>query len=109
MSDIAQRLREASKAAQQIEFRAVTLPAGAPKSHECHLNVDQFVKAYPGHRAVRGWLVAGMLQKHSVVAAPDGSLFDITPLPYRVSFFSHPGPEDEFWAVADYLSPEFSL
>lgn len=109
MSDIVHRLREASKTAQPIRFRAVAFPAGSPQSHECHLNVDQFVKANPEHRAVRGWLVAGMLQKHSVVAAPDGSLFDITPLPYRVPFFTHPGPEDEFWAVTDYLSLEISL
>ena len=51
--------------------------------------------------AGRGWLVSGLiLDWHSVVAEPDGTLFDITPLSMRgLRFLRHAGTESEFWAL----------
>jgi hypothetical protein len=50
------------------------------------------------------------MQKHSVVADPNGDLFDITPLRYRYPFFAHPGSETEFWNLRPegVLPTEFS-
>lgn len=57
-----------------------------PQPNMCHYNVSYFCEHNAGHTPVRGWLyfelpgltVAKFLS-HSVVRAPDGVLYDITP------------------------------
>lgn len=72
-------------------------------AHNCHDNVARWiaVKA-PGHRHVRGWLVAQtcggyVFDKHSVVGI-GAELLDITPRSDRfvLPFLPHEGTSEEF-------------
>jgi hypothetical protein len=53
-----------------------------PKPNECHENATTWSELKEGFTPVRGWLYfgeAGLLVAHSVVRAPDGDLYDLTP------------------------------
>jgi hypothetical protein len=92
---------------QTIEV--VRLPGWEPKAACCHE-----VKANPGSKSIRGWLIQGgcdpifIIAAHSIVQRPDGSLIDITPTdrfecdvradPPR-QFVRHPGDEQSFWEI----------
>jgi hypothetical protein len=62
---------------QTIE--AVRFPDWEPKAACCHDNVDAWVKANPGSRSIRGWLIQGgcdpifIIAAHSIVQRRDGS------------------------------------
>ena len=105
--DLTTRLAEAAKHAKAIPFLEVMLPTGSPQENKCHENVEVWVQNHPEYSIVRGWLiVSSTIAKHSVTAAPDGVLFDITPLRYRYKFFSHPGSEQEYQVLlSGGLSP----
>jgi hypothetical protein len=59
----------------------------APDPNNCHLNVETWVLNNPEYGAVRGWLYFDFADAlpfvrfvaHSVVRAPDGVMYDITP------------------------------
>jgi hypothetical protein len=111
---------------------AVTVPyekrelKGAPATeHGCHNNADLFVIENPDHKSVRGWLVFDLhktsegdvrlcrFTSHSVVEAPDGTMFDITPsrASQRYPFLRHEGPEGEFEAIvlAGHVHIEYQI
>jgi hypothetical protein len=80
------------------------MTSGPATEHECHNNVDRWVSENPDHKAVRGWLFFNMLLRftaHSVVEAPDGRMFDLTPsrASQRYPFLRHHGPNNEFEAI----------
>jgi hypothetical protein len=96
--------------ATRVPFRQASAGAWRPKVAECHQNVTAWVERNPKHAAVRGWVTwypvlnGVRLTHHSVVQAPDGSLFDITPLrdeSYRpgMRFIRHVGDEQTFWQM----------
>jgi hypothetical protein len=88
-----------------VPYEPQTMVSGPPSEHECHNNVERWVSEHPDHKAVRGWLVFDLLGRftaHSVVEAPDGRLFDLTPAPLasqRYPFLRHHGPDIEFEAI----------
>jgi hypothetical protein len=109
-----------------VPYESRTMASGPPTEKGCHNNVDRWVLEHPNHKSVRGWLVFDwteneigrrMLSRmlrlpvplplyrftaHSVVEAPDGRLFDLTPAPLasqRYPFLRHHGPEGEFEAI----------
>jgi hypothetical protein len=99
---------------QTIEVVRVSLPDWEPKAACCHENVDAWVKANPGSKSIRGWLIQGgcdplfLVTAHSIVQRRDGSLIDITATdrfdgderadPPR-QFVRHPGDEQSFWEI----------
>lgn len=99
---------------QMIEV--VRVPGWEPKAACCHENVDAWVKANPGSKSIRGWLIQGgcdpifLITAHSVVQRRDGSLMDITPTdrfdgdergdPPR-QFVRHPGDEQSFREIKE--------
>jgi hypothetical protein len=107
-----QCLYERRHQAATIPFEAGTMESGPPTEHECHNNTDRWVREHQDHKSVRGWLVIdyneatqGLFNNckfiaHSVVEAPDGRLFDLTPsqASQRYPFLRHDGPEKEFVA-----------
>ena len=100
------KLSEAAPVAQKrVKFRN----GDEPGSNTCHENVERWVREHPECASVRGWLVSGLiLDAHSVLAEPSGSLFDITPLSIGgLPFLRHCGSEGEFWAVAQH-SPQIN-
>ncbi len=74
-----------------------------PKPEACHENARNWGRAHPGWTVVPGWIVlsgmgdAVMLAAHSVVKAPQGDMFDVTPFPESDAlrstrkFVMHPG------------------
>jgi len=98
-------LHERRGEALEIAKRSAAFRNGdTPVANDCHANVDRWIIENPGHAAVRGWLIVSdmglccMYAAHSVVAAPDGVLFDITPLPsgYTFRFLPHAGSDADF-------------
>ncbi len=103
--------------AKPVPFRKVSLDGWRPRaSPHCHENVDTWVRAMRGHRAVRGWVFlkecytgSGFgeeLTAHSVVRDEKGNLFDITPiqdekLRQSMRFVLHVGDERLFWEFAN--------
>lgn len=77
-----------ARAQEAVVVRRVQVAIGdwTPQANMCHHNVSWFCENSPGYTPIRGWLyfdlsglaVAKFLS-HSVVCAPDGELFDITP------------------------------
>jgi hypothetical protein len=70
-----------------VPFKEVSIGEWRPKVAECHGNVDTWVRSNPQTVAVRGWVtlypigeLGIKLTAHSIVQAPDGTRFDITPL-----------------------------
>ena len=107
------KLRETIKHAVVVPFRDVRFQdRTAPSRNNCHETVDGWIRENLEDRAVNGWLVSGLIiDRHSVVEGPDGHLFDITPLEYRVAFIRHPGTDEEFWSLPAQvnLAAEFEL
>lgn len=77
--------------------------------HRCHDNVAAWVKLYPKHKQVFGFLVANereidtsLVIPHCVVEDTDGTLCDITPgeSVYRYPFVRHVGSLAEFELIA---------
>jgi hypothetical protein len=106
-----QCLYERRHEAVMVPFEARTLESGSPSYHNCHNNVDRWVREHPNDKAVRGWFVndvnadglwpACYFIAHSVIKDSTGRLIDITPnrasQPYP--FLQHDGPEDQFIAI----------
>jgi hypothetical protein len=74
-------------AGEGVELQEKILTRYEPSLHRCHDNVLEFVEKHPELTHVRGFYVANrqpiadttLVIAHSVVAAPDGSLNNITP------------------------------
>lgn len=72
--------------AAPLETLEVHMGDWSPQENMCHHNVTKFCDSNPDYIPVRGWLyfdlpglnVAKFLS-HSVVRAPNGTLYDITP------------------------------
>jgi len=89
-----------------VEPRNVFFADGsAPTANNCHDNVDRIVREQPGSEAVRGFFIQQIamtgtfiLHHHAVVRAPDGELYDPTPIlaQTRPAFLPHQGSEAEF-------------
>lgn len=103
---------EMSGTASFVPFKPnIRLGNWKPKVADCHGNADYWVKHYPGHVAIRGWIALMEAEPdpvvytaHSVVCGPDGELFDITPLYNaedirRGKFISHVGDDATFLAM----------
>lgn len=102
-------MRRSAEAATVAKLQ-VQVGEWKPKENMCHHNVSYFCEMNPEYRPVRGWLyfnlpglpVAKFLS-HSVVRAPDGTLYDITPwnasqgYPFIASCLS----EDEYAQLVD--------
>jgi hypothetical protein len=96
-----------------VPFEPQTITSGQPQEHDCHSNTDRYVRDHPDHKSVRGWMIFDYnkttqgwwpvcrFMAHSVVEAPDGRLFDITPsqASQRYPFIRHSGPDSEFEAI----------
>jgi hypothetical protein len=91
--------------------------AWQPIANDCHNNTDRFVLENPGFKSVRGWRVFDYsdlgffrFMSHSVISAPDGHLFEITPNPtgYAPPFLRHLGLEGEFEAIVEAGWPSLS-
>jgi hypothetical protein len=113
---LARQLYEARHLAQTVPYMACSLPGWSPAEKECHRNADYWCLHNPGHLALSGWMVfdwtaAFLLDQpsryhftaHSVVRAPNGALFDLTPSQahQRYPFLPHPGPDEEFVALVE--------
>ena len=77
---------EAALAGMSVQtIEVVRLPGWEPKPACSHENVDAWVRANPGSKSIRGWLIQGgcdptfIIAAHSIVQRRDGSLIDITP------------------------------
>jgi hypothetical protein len=111
------------KEAVVVPYEPRTMTSGPPTERDCHNNVDRWVLEQPDHKSVRGWLVFDRtgdeiarrilslalprpvslcrFTAHSVVEAPGGRLFDLTPsnVSQRYPFLRHQGPDGEFRAI----------
>lgn len=77
-----------------------------PSQNECHANVTQIHLHDSSHTPVRGWLYfdfGGALDRvqflaHSVIRAPNGELWDVTPsmASQEYPFIADDGPEEAF-------------
>ena len=108
-----------------VPYEPRTMTSGPPTEHECNNNVDRWVLEQPNHKSVRGWLVFDWtvvhqffpeiplyrFTVHSVVEAPDGRLFELTPsgASQRYPFLRHHGLEGEFETIvlAGYTDLDF--
>ena len=78
---------------------------------QCHANATEFHLQDPSYVPVRGWLYfdfRGLLTHvkfvaHSVVRAPDGQLWDITPVdtPARYPFLAATEGEDDYASLVE--------
>jgi hypothetical protein len=115
-TQLAKQLYELRDTARIVPFVSVGIGDGSapddwkPVPRFCHANVDTWVWRCPEYQAVRGWVIFDFRNgppvtrshfqfvSHSVIAAPDGRLLDITPAqisqPYP--FIRHPGTNDDF-------------
>ena len=100
--------------AKKVPFKPVSLEGWQPEASKCHENVDIWVRENEnsGYFAERGWINSynifqGIrLTAHSVVKAPDGRLFDITPLlderlRATTRFVPHIGSDECFFAIKE--------
>jgi hypothetical protein len=92
-----------------------------PRPNLCHDNVDVWIGRSPEYQAVRGWVVFDFstnplfhaspfvrFTAHSIICAPDGKLWDITPQPHvsqRYPFIQHSGTNEDF----DSLRRDYSV
>jgi hypothetical protein len=106
-------LRARRSEAKPVEFRQVRFNDGTePEFWKCHDNVARWVNEDPDYLVALGWLLASgglLLDRHSVVRGPDGTLFDLTPMHGpRPPFLEHRGTSEEYDAVAPGL-PQVNL
>ena len=81
-----------------------------PEPHARHANVETWIRHYPAHKRVTGFLLQGPLLgcwrvlAHSLVQVEDGSLIEITPQEgdQQHPFVRHTGTEEEFEEFADH-------
>jgi hypothetical protein len=116
LKDLAKRLYGLRYTARIIPLATVEIDDDSPSGDRkpfprfSHDNVNIWVRRSPEHKAVRGWLVFDFstnptfrasfvrFATHSVIEAPDGTLWDITqrytsqPHP----FIRHPGTNEDF-------------
>jgi hypothetical protein len=99
-------LCERRSTAVLVPYRGVSFRNGEPAYSNCHQNVAMWVAENPECTPVRGWLRSDyILDAHSVVAAADGLLFDITPLSVPgLHFLRHLGSDSEFWALIKHTT-----
>ena len=113
ISKLVEELRRLLPTAKVHEYSAL-FPAA--RTHECHVNADQFASNNEGYRVVRGWLFFdfrsalpfGMapfvrFSAHSVVEGPDGERYDITPTLASkcYPFIEHPFGNEDFERLID--------
>jgi hypothetical protein len=92
------------QSAGTVPFSRVTFRDGtSPKRNKCHQNVEQFVSENPDYKPVRGWISVcePIRDAHSIVRAPTGECFDITPIEPEscramTRFAEHKGDEEAF-------------
>ena len=76
------RLLNLRKQAILLNRAKVSLGSWEPKPKDCHHNVTVWCQYNRKYKKVRGWLYFNTLKRfvaHSVVKAPDGKIYDITP------------------------------
>ncbi|TJV67884.1 MAG: hypothetical protein E5X76_31980 [Mesorhizobium sp.] len=125
LKQLASRLYQLRDTGRIIRFVQVgigdpsELGSWKPVPKHCHDNVDTWVSRSPEYSAVRGWVIFDQSRNplvprprvrfaaHSVIAAPNGTLLDITPadLSQPYPFICHPGTTEEF----DQLRHEFQI
>jgi hypothetical protein len=119
LKELAERLYDLRDTARIIPLAQVEIGDGSasgdwsPFPRFSHDNVSIWVRRSPEYKAVRGWVVFDFSSNptfrarfvrfaaHSVIEAPDGTLWDITQ-PYTSRphpFIRHPGTDEDF----DYL------
>jgi hypothetical protein len=116
LTELASRLYQLRDTGQIIPFFRVGIGdpsdpnSWKPAPKHCHANVDTWVWRSPEYSAVRGWVIFDQSRNpliprprfhfaaHSVIAAPNGVLMDITPadLSQPYPFIRHPGTTEEF-------------
>jgi hypothetical protein len=65
-----------------VNWADVSTGDWVPAPNECHQNVTDWCESNEGYIPVRGWMyfdLTGQFVAHSVLRAPDGLLYDITP------------------------------
>jgi len=90
----------------------------SPRQGECYANCDIWVIRSPEYRVIRGWVVFDLSNNpltrphfrfvgHSIIVAPDGKPWDITPneTSQAYPFLEHPGPFGEFEALRQAIEP----
>jgi hypothetical protein len=96
---VADLLRRISTA-EALPMASSPDPRWAPKAGHCHYNVAAWCELFPEYRPARGWLCfPGLFLAHSVVMAPNGRLFDVTPPFAPLPFLSALESEDEYAAL----------
>ena len=114
LTRLAARLYELRHSGQIIRLAEVGIGGGSapddwkPRPNFCHDNVDVWVGRIPEYQAVRGSAVFDFstnplvpnpfvrFTAHSIICAPDGTLWDITPQPHvsqSYPFIHHPGTQ----------------
>jgi hypothetical protein len=107
LNAIAKALYERRASATPVRHDLRDMKSGPPQAAYCHDNVARFVGENPDHRQVYGWIVRDnsdigyiWFYPHSVVAEPNGGMFDITPSRGPSSaFLPHQGAGEEFEAL----------
>jgi hypothetical protein len=71
------------------------------KPNECHENARKYAEEHPGCTLIRGWLIEQFVGwnyflAHTVIALPDGSWIDPTPMSGPYPFLQHLGSEADF-------------
>ena len=93
-----------------VPHKLVVHPWKDAQPRECHNNVARWVELNPTDSVCCGWLVLGscIFVAHSVVRAPDGTLFDVTPADSEDDadrfFLEHLGNRDAFHALLPHYS-----
>jgi hypothetical protein len=87
LPEYSSRLYERRMTGVIVPPAVVSMGSWTPEANECHANASTWCKNMPDYSPVRGWLYFDFLDlwpfvlfnAHSVVRAPDGTLWDITP------------------------------
>lgn len=89
-----------------LRYAEVSLGDWQPSPKKCHDNVSIWCQHNPEYKSIRGWLyfdLIGRFVAHSVVKAPDGYFYDITPTDNLVMgtypFIPTQEPFKEFMAI----------
>lgn len=104
---------------QGMFIEPVTDPDWVGLPNNCHENVKAWIALHPRDRTIRGFLVTPLsgggtiFDLHSVIQREDGSLVDVTSLPYRLRFIRYEFSENEFeenkWHLARMVHPPMML
>ena len=107
-AELAQSLFE--RIEQSVRVEPVTNPGWHGEPNKCHENVERWIAQHPTDQAIRGYLVTtanevgALFDLHSVVQREDGSMVDVTPLPYSCSFIKLDLTDDQFEMCRKHLN-----